>query len=184
MSPKFEIIEARPHMCGQMSRLLRAEHRSAVAALGVDAHRELRSAFDQSAFRRAWLIDGRLAALGGVTGSPLNHYGQIWLALSSTALRYPKAIVQEARRQIDEIMATRHQIVTSIVSGDEAAKRFAIFLGFVPYDTVCDEEIANSAVSRGQRRWVRKIADSVPELRAPIGAGYAITMSYSQREAA
>lgn len=130
--PRFNVIPARSYHCGQMARRLRAEHAAVVVKLGLNAHQELHERFIWSAFRRAWLIDGELAALGGVTGSPLETSGMIWLALSELATKYPVACVKEAKKQLAEIMATRHEITTLLLEGDEAARRFALALGFVP----------------------------------------------------
>ena len=73
--PHFEIVEAKAWHCGAMSRLLRQEHAEAIALIGLNSHRELRAVFDESIFRRAWLINGRLAALGGVIGPAASAYG-------------------------------------------------------------------------------------------------------------
>lgn len=174
----FTITSAKPYHCGQMVRLLRMEHQMAVARLGINSHRELRARFDASAFRKAWLIDGRLAALGGVTGGTLSGHGLIWLALSHEAMKYPIAIVKEARRQLDEIMAVKRVLVTAILDGDEGAKRFAIFLGFVP----CDNEHEQAASSRfGRRMLWQRFAET--QARVPVGSGSAVTMQY-QREVA
>ena len=127
----FEIIEAKAHHCGQMARLLRHEHADAVAWGPVASHRKLRECFELSSWRRAWLIDGRLAGLGGVTGTIASARGAIWLALSDGATRYPVAIVKEARRQLDEITRIKQEVVTTIVLGDAASRRLADFLGFV-----------------------------------------------------
>lgn len=152
----FTIIEGRPWHCGAMCRLLRSEQRNEVAKFSLDSHRELRAMFDQSAFRRAWLIDGRLAGLGGVAGSRLSPVGYIWLALSSAATKYPVQIVKESRRQIAELAATKHALYAQILSGDQASMRLAVFLGFVPDDG----ESRQSAVSRFGRREMLRRCDS------------------------
>lgn len=172
--PDFTIIDARPWHCGAMVRLLRIEHQKAIARLGINSHRELRERFDASAFRRAWLIDGRLAALGGVTGPQAAAVGQIWLALSNEAMRYPLAIVKEARCQITEIMSVKRVIATTILDGDETSKRFAIFLGFVPSDA----EAEAPAVSRYGRRELYRRLDTSHAARVPVGIGYAVAMTY------
>lgn len=127
---EFRIIEAREYHCGQIVRRLREEHHAAIMGLGVDAHREIRASFDQSAYRRGWLIDGRLAGLGGVTGSLASSHGMIWLALTAQATRYPLAIMKEARRQLAEILETKRDLVSSLIPGDRTAIRFATALGF------------------------------------------------------
>lgn len=128
--PQFEIIEAKPWHCGQMVRMLRQEHAAALAGLGVISHRELNARFEASTFRRAWLIDGKIAGLGGVVGTRLSLSGQIWLALSDEAMKYPTAVVRTAQSQIEEIMQTKRVLVTLLLDEDERAKKFAKFLGF------------------------------------------------------
>lgn len=176
----FTIIEAKPYHCGQMSRLLRAEHREAIARVGADIHREMRARFDASSFRRAWMIDGRLAALGGVVGTSLSTYGFVWLALTNEARRYPLAVVREARRQLDEIMTVRRELATTIIGGDEAAKRLAVFLGF----HVSESGPGSRAYSRFARRDLARHLENDPELRLPIGNGYAVALGYHHKEAA
>lgn len=130
--PQFEIIEAKPFHVGMMLRRMRTEHREALMALGIDAHRELRKTFDNSSYRRAWLIDGKLSGLGGVTGTLASSFGRPWLTLSQDALRYPIAIVREAKRQLNDIAATHCEIATTVLCADYTAQRFASFLGFHP----------------------------------------------------
>lgn len=126
----FEIRDAKPWHCGQMSRMLRQEHHEAALRVGMDSRRGLRDIYGQSYYRRAWFIDGELAGLGGVKASLLSPAGFIWLALSQRATCYPIAIVKEARQQLAEIMKTKAEIYSTIIDGDEAAKRLVIFLGF------------------------------------------------------
>jgi hypothetical protein len=170
----FSIIPAKPWHCGQMCRLLRHAHREATDRVGADAHRELRDLFDQSVCRRVWLADGEMIALGGVTGSLISPLGFVWLALSQRALRFPVALVKEARKQLDEIMVTKRELATTIIGGDEAAKRLAVFLGF----HVEDAGPGQAAHSRFGRRMLYRHLDTETELRIPVGHGYAIPMGY------
>jgi hypothetical protein len=157
VSPKFEIVEAKAQHCGQMTRLLRAEHRAAVEALDIDTHRQLRACFDASAFRRAWLVDGKLGALGGVTGGKLDVYGQVWLAFSSVGLRYPKEIIREARKQLAEISQVKRKLVTLMLLSDTPSVRFARHVGF---QIVADEtENFETAIMQfeGKQSWPSRL---------------------------
>lgn len=178
MKPKFEIVDAKPWHCGQMCRLLRVEHHRSLAMIGADVHRELRARFDESSYRKAWLIDGRLAALGGMTGTAMSAHGLIWMALSHDAMRFPLAVVKEARRQIDMMMMVRRELATMILGGDETSRRFAVFLGFR-----VDDQAVPAFSKQGRRALLRHI-DSDPDLRIPLGKGYAIGMGYKLHEAA
>jgi hypothetical protein len=170
--PKFEIIEARPYHCGQIVRRLRTEHRAAI--LGINAHQELRDRFEASGFRRAWLIDGNLCALGGVAGGALSRVGYIWLALSQQALDYPIAIVKEAQRQLAEIMTVKRELATVILPNDKAAMRLAIFLGF----HVADEGLGSPAVTRSERLALRRYLESAPELRIEMANRHVVPVGY------
>lgn len=128
--PHFETIDAKPYHCGQIVRVLRHEHHDALMWLGVDTHRELRTCFDGSYMRRAWLCDGRLIGLGGIMGAALSSSGFIWLALSQEATRYPVAMLKEARRQVDEALRSKTTLIAATVAGDEKAARFIQALGF------------------------------------------------------
>jgi hypothetical protein len=173
----FSVIPAQPWHCGQMIRRLRHEHHRAVSSIGIDSHRELRRLFDASSFRRAWLIAGRLAALGGVEGTLLSPFGFIWLALTEEATAYPVAIVKEARRQLESIMATKRELVTTLLPGDEAAKRLAIFLGF----HISHGGLGERAYSRAGRRTLAHYVEAESECHVPLGRGaYAIAMGYHE----
>ncbi len=129
--PSFTLTEAKPYHCGQMIRLLRKSHRNALIALGVDQHRQLRTCFDGSAFRKAWMIDGKLAGLGGVLGTQLSSAGYIWLGVSEEAMKFPVTMVKTARQQLAEIMQTKRLLIATIFEDDKASARFAEALGFV-----------------------------------------------------
>lgn len=174
MSPNFQIINGRSHHCGRIARQLRGEHHASLLQLGLSVHRQIRDNFDQSYFKKAWLIDGRLAGLGGVIGSELSATGFIWLALTDEATKYSKEIVREARRQLDAIMLTKTELATTIVDGDDAAMRFAMFMGFC---VGLDWMGGPAASLHGRRRMARYIRQT-PEIRQPYGQGMAYSMGY------
>ena len=178
MSPRFEVIEAKRFHCGMMTRIMRRSYLTMMAQAGADPHRELRACFDQSAFRKAWMIDGRLAALGGVIGTLASGDGMVWLALSEEATRYPKAIIKEARRQIDGLMRTKRELRASIFEGDGASVRLAVFLRFQVIGAAWD----GPAETRfGRRLLAREIAGNA-DARITIGNSFMVPMFY--REAA
>lgn len=180
MAPSFQIVEAKPYHCGQMARLLRAEQGESVAALGMDAHRELRDRFRNSSFRKAWLIDGRLAGLGGVEGTLLASQGYLWLALTKQATRHPVAMVKEARRQLEEICQFRDKVETLLIGGDDASLRFALAVGFEP----AGPRVLRFGINyRYGRRRAAEMILREPEFRKPYGSGYVIPVAYEPEAA-
>ncbi|MBB3453884.1 hypothetical protein FHT86_002140 [Rhizobium sp. BK313] len=178
--PVFSIEEAKPYHCGQMVRILRTEHQQAIARVQLGTHRQMRGCFDASCFRKAWMIEGRLAGLGGIIGTVASPTGFVWLALSNEALRYPVAIVKEARKQLAEIMVVKRELATTIIEGDEAAKRLAIFLGF----HVADDGPGAPANSKKDRQVLMRHMENRQDIRVPVGNGFAIAMGYHHEEAA
>ncbi len=113
-----------------MIRRLRQEHRDILTDMQINMHEELRKFFYDSAFSRSWMIDGSLAAMGGVTGTMISPTGMVWLAVSELATRFPVAMTREATHHMRLIMSTRLEVSAVTVWGDERANRFAEYLGF------------------------------------------------------
>ena len=125
------VVDAKPWHCGQMVRQLRAEDRDGTLACGVNAHRELRQRLDGSAFARAVLIDGRLAALGGLVGTVLAHESWIWLVIAPWAIRRnARALGRLAVIYVRGFMQLRHGLYATVFPGDIKAMRLVEFLGF------------------------------------------------------
>ena len=130
--------------------------------------------FQASPWRRAWLIDGKLAALGGVAGPMMADSGFVWLALAELTRGFPLAIVREARRQLAEIMVVKRELATTVLAGDAAAHRLAIFLGF----HVSHTGDGQPAYTRMQRRRLAQHIEHAPECRIAVGGGHAIALGY------
>jgi len=180
MMPVIEMVPARLQHCGRMARYLRHEHRAIIDRMGANAHYELRGLYDRSDpyFRRAWLIDGRLAAMAFIQGSLLMPIGFVGAAFTQEALRYPLAIVRGARAYLDEAMEFKRELITTVVGGDEPAMRLATFLGFH-----CSHQGEGvRAYSRKGRGRLRNYLKADPELRLPIPGGYMIGLGYHNEE--
>lgn len=148
---KFAVIDAKPWHVGQMIRRMRGRHREEMIALGLDTHRELRATFNASAVRRAWLIDGDIAAIGGVAGTLADSIAFVWLVISEDATRYPLAFVRAARTELDAVMASRVELFTTVLPGDLDALRFAAFMGFHiahPEDPLKPDDVASDRHGR------------------------------------
>jgi hypothetical protein len=129
-APRIEIGEARLHHCGQMARSLRAPTREGMAALGFQTHRELRKCVEASSEPRAAFVDGKLAAMWGMSGSLLDPEGYVWLAVNDVATQYPVRLVREAMRGVDGFLKSKQILWTRILGSDAASQRFARRLGF------------------------------------------------------
>lgn len=171
---EYCVIEARPCHCGKIARSLRHDHMRALLAMGFDVHMELRRRFFESFYRKAWTIDGELAALGGIAGSMISSNGYIWLAISEAATLHPHAIIREARRQLDFVMRFKSEVATYLLAGDQKAVEMAVYLGFHPPGSM-------TAQSREGRRFIIQGLEGAPEQRVPIGSSYMVPVIYDER---
>lgn len=128
--PDIRIIDPKPYHCGQMARYLRDKHMDVLEKLGTNAHRTLRDSFDNSSYRKAMTIDGRIAVLGGSVGPAISTVGYVWFAATDEAKRYPVAMVKAIKQALAEIVATKHEVSSLVLFGDLKAQRFALFMGF------------------------------------------------------
>jgi hypothetical protein len=126
---KIERIAAKRFHCGQIARQLRPAHADVIGKHHLNAHRNIVSHFQNSVIRQAWTIDGRLAALAGVTGSLLDRDGIAWLALGAEAERHPVPVSREALRFIDEVLKKRDLTIV-VMAEDKRSSLFGVFLGF------------------------------------------------------
>jgi hypothetical protein len=178
MTTSFEVVEAKRWMCGRLARSLRGEHAAATARVGVDAHRGIRDVFGKSYYRRALLIDGHVAAMWGLSGTALAPMSHLWLAMTERATHFPIKVVKTAKAELAEMMQTKIGLVSTIIDGDEAAKRFSVFLGWAASDGM-DGAAAESI--HGRRR-LREFIDHEPGLRTPQGTGSILNVGYFQTE--
>jgi hypothetical protein len=172
MRPVIEVREAKPWHCGQALRAMRPAHRRALEKLGAHQHQELRTIFNASTIRKVCFFDGKLAAVGGVTGSLASNMGYVWLVLTETALQYPIETFRRARLELAVIMETQFELATTVVAEDPAAVRFALALGF----HTRDEEIEKNRKALA----ARIIADET--LRLSLGNGFVIPLGYHASE--
>ena len=159
---RFEIVEAKAFHVGAIARRLRPCHAAAMRAIGVDPHRALRNAFNESSFCRTWLIDGHAAAIGGVSGPAAASFGCVWVALSHLATQFPRAALREARRNIAEMLETRHEVESAVLLADPVSWRFAQALGFF---------VKGAAEVSCRNRSLESILQEHPELMVSLPGG-------------
>lgn len=171
---ELTIQDGKLRYAGQMIRHLRREHQVAFAGVGLNAHRELRSTMAQSAYYRAAFLDGRLAALWGVTGSLMSPFGFVWLTLTNEGARHPITVLRHARRELDEMMKTRRELTTTVLQDDQAALRLCAFLGF----HVEDHGPGAPAYSKIGRKSLMEYVRNNADLRMPAGKSYLVPMGF------
>lgn len=174
----IEIVPSKRYHCGRMLRVMRRDHILCLERMGVNVHRELRVAFENSSTCRTAFFDGEIAAMWGVMGSVLSPIGCVWMVLSERAMRRPLWVVKESRKQLADMIVGRHELVTTLLGDDPAAQRFAAFVGF----HTGHSGPGKRAWSRQGRRVLVNHLQRDPELRLQYGNGYVVCMGWHPEE--
>lgn len=127
---RHEVVDAKLAHLHALQRTLRAQDRALMAEARVKPRHVMFELWCNSPLRRAFLIDGIVAAVGGVVGSMLGPMGIVWLVTGAALERNPFAVVRAARDEL-RAMLVRYPVLTSEVAADDArAVKFARRLGF------------------------------------------------------
>jgi hypothetical protein len=156
-----------------MAARLRAAACITLQGYGHEPRRALHRVFLASFYCRTALIEDKPVAMWGVTGTLLGEQAYVWLVISDEIAGMPYAIVREAKRELATIMQDYSEIATTVLPDDDAAIRFAIYLGF--HDRHDDRHL--------NRRETEREIRSDPRNRIPIGDSYVIGLGYHPAEA-
>ena len=116
--PSFETIPPNRSDCSEITCRMRGDQPEAIAGSGWIRTHEITQAFDETPHPTAWLIDGELAAMGGVRAPPgLCPLGIVWLVVAEHAVRFRCALVREIGRQLESCVQLHPILVSAALSG-------------------------------------------------------------------
>lgn len=122
---------AKPWHCGALARKVRDEQIEIAIGLNRNAHRDIRSCFDNSGFVRSLVTpDGRVVGMGGVLGSLVSPEGTIWAVVSKEAASNPRLLTSHAVRTLTYLRTVKRRLYAAPFAADKASVRFAEWLGF------------------------------------------------------
>lgn len=165
----YRVVPASIRHIRPMSKHVRAAACVTLASFGFEPRRALHRAFIASSYCRTALIDDKPIAMWGVQSVLLGDTAFAWLVLSERVTQMPLAVVREARAELAKVMVSKSEIAITVLPDDEAAIRFAVFLGF--HDRDNDD-------GRMSRRDLCEAIRSDPKHRIPLGENYAIALGY------
>jgi hypothetical protein len=152
---QFVVKDAGRWHCGQMARQIRVDQAAGTRDLGFKTHEGIATAFAMSSTRKAWLIDGRLGALGGMIDTLGSGVGIIWLSITQDATRYPVTMFKTARAWLELFTENKSALRTTIVISDKASVEFANRLGFLATgERTNDGKLAVMEYNCGGRGWL------------------------------
>lgn len=159
----YSIVPASVRHIRPMSQCMRSAAAVALDGYGFNPREALRRAFVGSFHCRTALIDDKPAAMWGVAGPLLGNSAYVWLVLSEEIRRMPRAIVREAKAELERVMDDRREVLTTVLPEDGAAIRFALYLGFRGDEE--DDDVEHDILTN-------------PKYRIPVGDRYLIRLGY------
>lgn len=109
---------------------LRAGERHEIACLGSTPTEALAASLAGSIFARVAILDGRVAAMWGVGGSPLGGIGEPWLLTTVDVERVPIKMVRTARDEAGQMLGLFPTLVNYVTAEYRQACRFLEVVGF------------------------------------------------------
>ena len=166
----YEIVRGRLIHVGRMARAMRDDAAATIGAFGFDPKRALRDAVIGSHYCRAAVVDGRPVAMWGLRGALLSDHAMVWLVLSKDVTGMPRAIITEARREMAAFGEQYDELATTVLPEDDAAIRFASFLGFHDRHDEEHDEMTRKERAEDMRH--------NPRHRIPVRDGYVIALGW------
>jgi hypothetical protein len=153
----FSTTVANRASCSEIACAMRGDHLDALCVLGLDPLHEAVVAFDQTPHPIAWLIDDKLAAMGGVAAAPwLSPHGICWMVVSESATRFARALLTEVRRQLDAAQELYPLIVAPLCPADKKSLRFAAHLGFAVEHAYPQDGLLIAVYGKGLEYWKKR----------------------------
>jgi hypothetical protein len=171
--PDDRVVPAQRWHCGQMARRMRPEQRQTIVAAGFDPHRALVARFEESLFVRAWLVDDRVMAIGGIAGGLLSHTAQVWIVFAADIGTHLRPLIRAARAEL-AAAAEGRELLTGIDIADPAALRLAAFMGF----HIAHDGPGATASNRPERQALIDAARASEDRRLIIGESQFVLMGF------
>lgn len=126
----YRIVDAKPWHIGPLLRRVDESELCRWFNRGLQPKHLLRVAIRDALYCRSVLLEERVVAMWGVTGSLMAPVGSVWFVLTPEARRFPVALVRGARQELNDLLATKRELRTVVDDDDHRAMRWLRFLGF------------------------------------------------------
>lgn len=126
----YTILLTEPSHVRELGNNLRAADRSEIQAAGMTGQRALWRSYRAAYYSATAVVDGEVAAIWGVGGSPLGRIGRPWLLTAPVIERVRLAFIREARVETGKMLAIYPEMRGFVDSRYKGALRLLRTLGF------------------------------------------------------
>ena len=109
---------------------LRAADCGELQAAGLTAGKALWRSWRRSLFAKTAFVDGEIAAIWGMGGSPFSAVGRPWLLTAAPVEKVPKAFLQTARQEVRFMLSICPRLLGIVDGRYHRALRLLEMVGF------------------------------------------------------
>lgn len=130
MTPVLDIRITIPAHIGAMADRLRAGDLAEIEAAGLRPGRALWRSYRGSFYTKTAFVDDEIAAVWGLSGSPLGRFGQPWLLTTPAAEKVKTAFLRTGRQEVAKMLTMCPVLLGYVDSTYHKALRLLEMLGF------------------------------------------------------
>lgn len=129
--PEINIIATLPMHLREMVEVMRPEDRNEILAFGISPEKALWRSYKSSIVRRTAYIDGKIAAIWGVSGAFMGEIGQPWLLTSDQVKKIsPLRFTRIYQKEVKEMFKVFPKLANIVDSSYTSAIRLLEIVGF------------------------------------------------------
>lgn len=134
MSGAVTIVPAVPSHVAAIVRALREADVREIRCLGVPVRRGVWLSYRLALLRRTALVDGEVAAMWGVGGTPLSRVGRPWMLTTPAVERAVFTFVRKYRSEVQEMLGLFPALENYVDASYEGAIRLLRLGGFTVHE--------------------------------------------------
>ncbi len=135
--PKIEIVPTEPWHIGELRGSLQAADAAEILRFGISIKEAAWGTYRKSVIRKTALIDGKVAACWGASGTLLGNNGVPWLLTSVEVTRIsPLKFVTIYQQEVYAMLKRFHRLENYVDARHEAAIRVLDIIGFTVEEPV------------------------------------------------
>ena len=128
--PTITTLETTPLHLRMMSEAMESASAETAVKMGLTPLKALWSSYRQSIICKSAFIDGKLAAIWGVSGSMFGDTGRVWLVLTPETQQYPFRVAFRYRKEINKMLDMFPILEEYVPEGNEKSIRMLELMGF------------------------------------------------------
>lgn len=149
-TPSINIIDTIPLHLREMADAMQLDSAETAVKMGMTPLKALWSSYRQSIICKSAFINGKLAAIWGISGMMFGDTGRPWLVMTPETQKHPMRVAFRYRQEIKKMLNMFPILEEYVPQTNEKSIRMLELMGFkVSKNTV---KIGNETFRRAERR--------------------------------